>query len=322
MNAREFVLRQLNHLPSRYGFVTKGNTAWIRCPDHKEGRETTPSMKVNINPESNFKLGSSHCFACGAHYPSWNALAERLHMKGYSEDDVFSVVEDIVPPASEMLVDDADSLTTQMKAMDEWPSDTPWRNIPGRLVNAVGGMKGYSEKIEEHMLFLPCYMNTVLIGGIWANIVKRGRKNYFNTPGQWASRALFPFDYTKKMLHKQRGHVLVLVEGPRDALRLLQYRIPTLALITASGFAPTTADKKGALLSDLGIHTIITALDNDEAGRVGTAHIKQALSDEYDIFRFSYSSKYKDPCDLPVKRIKALRNIVYDLNTNGPRRRI
>jgi hypothetical protein len=59
---------------------------------------------------------------------------------------------------------------------------------------------------------------------------------------------------------------VVLVEGPRDALRLLSYGIPCMAILGTHSWS----DKKSGLLEAAGVDRIITCFDGDEAGKIAT----------------------------------------------------
>jgi len=74
------------------------------------------------------------------------------------------------------------------------------------------------------------------------------------------------------MVQKFNYNFVVLVEGPRDALRLLMQGIPAVAVLGAKNFS----DKKLFILMAMGISNVYTLGDNDEGGETMRGFIDES----------------------------------------------
>lgn len=82
---------------------------------------------------------------------------------------------------------------------------------------------------------------------------------------------------------------LFIVEGYMDRLKLLQLGLTNVVAI----FGWKISDRQIAKIKSAGIRHVISALDNDECGRKGTDYLRK----HFDVTRFRYLRKYKDPGD-------------------------
>ncbi len=308
MTAPIVVERALEKLPARYGLIRKGPYFLIRCPDHKDGREKHQSFRINATSDTRHPVGSGHCFTCGAHYRTWKLLFERLNGGPPTTDN--SDVEDAIlyDPTKGMekaLLEDEDDIheaEPDLKNAKPW-DDRSWRGIPARTMRAVGAQLVWSPLFGTRA-FLPVYVKGKLRGGIFANLKKKGKLNYFNTNGRWAESYLFLIDYVAKKFSKHG--IIVLVEGPRDALRLIALGIPAVALL---GTGHAQNEKKFNLLSNLDIDTVILAFDGDEAGRTAAKKANALLKDEYKVFKYKMKDG-QDICTLPAKKLYRFGKLV------------
>jgi DNA primase len=108
-------------------------------------------------------------------------------------------------------------------------------DISGKLMSRIGALYINDERMDELMIALPVSVNGRIRGAIRAVIQKtsRTRASYLTSKGKWVKKyGLFPFDYVKdRMIKKYDLRYVVLVEGPRDALRLIKNGIPALAVL-------------------------------------------------------------------------------------------
>src|SRR5690606_7832235 len=83
------------------------------------------------------------------------------------------------------------------------------------------------------MLWLPVKVNNQTKGYIKARLKKQeGMTSYINAPGKWSlTYGLFPYDYAVDVMAQLDLSTMALVEGPRDALRLLSEGIPACAML-------------------------------------------------------------------------------------------
>lgn len=306
---------QLNKLPERFGVIKRGKDFLLRCPDHKDGRENTPSMKVNANPSAKFAIGSAHCFACGAHYKSWHKFVTRIlgaeHATHYAQDDD-PVFDDIIGDLrSDLMEDGQDKLQSLIKNAIAW-GDEEWRGIPAHTMRALGAVFTMNLELKhaDVQAFLPAYVQGDLVGGVFANLEKKGRNNYFNSDfTDWVGTTLFPFDTVAYMLKKKKLSHVVLVEGPRDALRFISYGIPALAIL---GTGHAGNEEKYSSLASLPIKHVVLAFDSDDAGRAAKRKAKELLKGEYKVLSFSFREG-EDPGNCPKGHIKALIRACYKL---------
>jgi len=303
----EFYKAFINQLPSEAKAQFRGKYALIVCKWHNDH---SPSMKVSFVPGARYQAGTGKCFSCGK-TASMNDIAAAYGLPGYVSSTV-STPEEVITTISqdevdEMLGHNDKTYGLDLSTMTPWKSKEVWRGISGKLVRNVGGHVFFNEKFRGSQLYLPCHVNDVHIGGIRANIVKRGKANYFNTDGGWTSKVLYPYDYVRDNFSNS---TVVIVEGPRDALNLLQHDIPALALLGAG----TWNKIKELLVLSLDPTRVITALDPDQAGNLGTVKINKTLKDVLDVKRFKMCPEDKeagiekeDPGNLTLDRINQLK---------------
>lgn len=146
-----------------------------------------------------------------------------------------------------------------------WPSNMGWRGFRGDLIAAVGGLVVNDYRTDSLAVLFPITIGEKVRGGVKAVYEKReGQTGYITMRGgEWVERyGLFPYGYTAKVIKKYEFNFVVLVEGPRDALRLLKHGIPALAVLGANTMSRT----KAIFIEVLGIDMIYVMPDNDTGG--------------------------------------------------------
>lgn len=273
MRIEEIIKRELMRLPRRN---EKGDNIYICCPFHNE---KTPSFGVNMNPNlikkgKKVPLGYGYCFGCGGK-GNWNEIAEKLglqQLKQMKKDGSFK--EDYISPLSEKtkksLLGKSEGLTVK-DLEKEWDcllsrpieKTESWRNIKGKLLNKIGSLVTVDAH-DNKCLFLPTFVNGELVGAQKALWEKHKKfPSYLNYKGEWIKeRGLFPFDYTMKLKTKYNYDYVVLVEGARDALVLLQKKVPALAILGTNNWSESKLD----LLLFSGVKKVYVMMDADEAG--------------------------------------------------------
>lgn len=313
---QDFVKNQLNKLPHKAGLKVHDSCAWVKCPFHKslkspDGLERTPSLRINLI-KSKFPIGSFKCFACGKFSSNWNDFAEAWGLKPSSKTRAIVEEEYTQPLITDELKQELFGSTEDFSVetrvnfdgMLEWDKNKSWRGIDGRILKKIEAKMALDEVINDVVLYLPVKVNTVHIGGIKAILEVppnfKGLK-YINISGSWGTKALFPYDFTKKLIERRNIHTVLLVEGPRDALNCLQYGIPAMAILGSHSWSKAKID----LLLDLDIHQIILAFDPDEAGKIITVKVFKDLKNYFDVKKFSMKPG-EDPGNLSKKRLKFL----------------
>lgn len=345
MLERDFVVAQLKSLPKTIGLKVEKEKAWIKCPWHKNGRENTPSLKINLSAGRKYGVGVWNCFGCGIQKElkatgqgnaGWATLAAKLGLDGGidgkkqqsktisaaevtgMEDEFFST-RDTKQLAIEL---DRERLLTYPKH----PMKAIWRTIPGKIVRGVGGIDaknsyGYSR------LYLPIMVNGEWCSGIYCTYNK-AKLAYIYDGDKRVNRSLFPYDYMAKHIAKRRKArkkiYVVVVEGPRDALNLISNGIYALAVL--GGITAFNKDKLKLIL-DLDPDLVVIASDPDEIGdKLAKAIQRDCKKHLIPWVHFEMKShfekvkngkqtvkikkKLEDPGDLKPKRIDDLKRLI------------
>lgn len=254
---------------ARLGATQSNNSLWICCPFHNE---TKPSMSVSLG--GSVVPGTFHCFGCGVS-GSWNKL--RTGIAGLPEIDQRSLVAeyDATPKSISVLDTDyvvehfiAKSFKHYIKWVDPDTVNIPmfrqWYGIDGRLLYKIDSYL-VRESNGAHRLFLPVIVNKKIVGGIRVARQKKDKvRQYLNTQGRWAEDyGLLMYDLVRNNVAHHNINFIILVEGPRDALRLTNLNFPTIAILGSNNFTQLKAD---LLLGIRGLDTIYLMPDMDEAG--------------------------------------------------------
>ena len=253
---------------------------------------------------------------CGKHltdfYTILDPTKDRESAKYEDNGDYYA--EEIFDENYRRLLEEPEERSSFYPNAIPWLPVEDWRGIKGKLLNKIGAGIIYDHDNDTTMAYLPCKVNGVEVGGIRANIVKKGKRNYFNTKGSWtADKGLFPLDYTLKLINRRNLKTLVLVEGPRDALRCLQYGIPAAAILGCGNWNDIKAD----IVLMTGVERLITAMDGDKAGKRATKKVFASLKSELTVRNFDFSKfesieeSKRDPGGCPTWVLKKLKQKIY-----------
>lgn len=278
-DVHQTIMEEIGKIPGDKKY--NGDTVMVCCPFHAD---KTPSCGIYTSVGMEIPLGFYHCFGCGAK-GQWNQLAEHSglqvikgwKLKDAAENSLSALVKTY--DRIENRVGTYASVALLMKALGrnsymEWPEDVEWRGYPGALVHAAGGLMN-AQRSGSSVCFFPCKHGSKYIGGVAAYLRKQiTGTSYVNSNGDWAKeKGLFPIELTRKMIKKYNLTYVVLVEGPRDALALLAYGIPALAVLGAEQFGMT----KVRSVEMLGVGTCYTMTDNDGGGKLLRNKIQEAF---------------------------------------------
>jgi DNA primase len=275
----------------------------IKCPFHDDG---TPSCGIYIASGMSISIGSWHCFGCSARGP-WNKLAKKLGLREIKDWGDYS--SDIISNT----ISEAQTISSIAKQMridySTWPKDMVWRGFSGKLVQHVGGLiaaeratsKEQSNRISA---LFPIYINQNLRGAVKAAMKKqKGALSYVTTKGNWVMKyGLFGYENAKRL----RKDYVVLVEGPRDALRLIEYKIPAIAILGSNNFS----DDKALMLSSLNINTAYCLPDNDDAGKHMRTLVRKHMSKYVKTVAIKLPPECGDPEEMDSDDIDNLYSIV------------
>ncbi len=217
---------------------------FLSCPFGKHS-DSTPSVTINIDPTSKYPIGAFYCFGCGES-GGWNKLANKLGLQPFDKNkqqEYSYAPPRISDKANKML--EVEDITLE-GLLPEWNCIMPmpfsvaetWRGIRGDVLYEIGAQYAFDDRFKKVRVILPCTVEGELVGAIRAAQQKE-KPSYLNSAGSWVkTKGLFPFDYVKA----QETDYVVLVEGPRDALRLLQDGITAMAILGTNNWGDTKRD--------------------------------------------------------------------------------
>jgi len=268
MRAEQIIKQELAKIKNK---KDTGNNIFICCPYHNE---RTPSFGINLLPNiKKVPLGYGHCFSCGAK-ANWNQIAEKVglqQLKNMREDGTFPqeyAAKFDAKIKNKLLGEEKltwHEIEKEMDCLLSYPveKENTWRGISGKLLNKIGCLITV-DRNDNKCLFLPTIIDDEIVGvqkALWEK--KKGQLSYVNYRGEWIKKkGLFPYDYTQKIIDKKKLDYVVLVEGARDALKLLTYKIPALAILGTNNW-----DKqKLKLIQQMRVKKVYLMMDADEAG--------------------------------------------------------
>jgi hypothetical protein len=250
----------------------QGDRFFVLCPFHAE---RTPSGKIDRNS------GYFWCFGCGAQ-AKWDEVAPKLGMEPFKSG----------PPKDEQALDlfmgkASQALTSDVRyekgRFKFWPlpKNKKWRTIPTNTLIKLGGRlcvkwsDDYQRWGSTKYIYLPVNINKEKEGYFLARLTKHpdypsymqakavGDSHWVKTHGLW------PFNMCIKLMRSLDSRTVVLVEGQRDALRLLLHGIPAVCIFGTQSWS----DSKAKLLEIAGVKTVVMFMDGDCAGRDATINI-------------------------------------------------
>lgn len=319
---REIITEQLALLP---GWKKHASNGWymVCCPfpDHDDG---SPSCGVRVAEP---KLGVFNCLGCGKKGP-WNRFAEVAGLEKIKEwnnaEDV--EYEAIIPRDADakLLGDQGLTFKHVLKQLDApeampWPESINWRTFPGSFMKDLGAHIADDRKIESVSAIFPIKVAGKVRGGIRAKFEKdqnnKRSLTYINSSGGWVGDfGLFPYVYVRRMIRKRKLDFLVLVEGPRDAMRLCLNGIPALAILGANNITK----RKIMFAASIGVNMIYAIPDPDKAGKTMWRHVKTLCRESgMPAKRIKLPEKHEDgskldPGNAPKKVLRDLSNFFRD----------
>jgi len=255
--------------------------------------------------------GAFICFSCDARGRNWEALVKALG--GNLPDD-----EDIPDPFG--------ILNAQLPGMNKeshTSSSLPWgvepwtqgkyRGLSPGFLTRVGAQRWYDDKMRCQRILFPIWQKQNmdkegpgLQGWVARRIDDGTEMKYRNSPGMKAARILYPYNFVRKHL---RNKVVVLVEGPMDALRLCHFRIPALAIMGTNNWHSVKLRR----LLRLGVKHVIICTDGDVAGkRCRYEKLEPELSEYFEVEHF-FPPDDEDPCSMSKQLCLQLRDRVQEL---------
>jgi len=253
----------------------------------------TPSLSISK------KTGRFHCFGCGIGGPSWNVLAGLIGAAPIGEDegpDPFRILNDDL----EQRIKKAQPTTASLPwDLDPWVGG--WRKVSARTMKKVKASSWYDDKMRCYCAMLPIYMYKELQGWVARRLDKKKERKYKNNYGLDVRYWFYPFDVVARMKTK----VVVLVEGPYDALRLIDNGIPALAVLGSGNYSPESR----VHLINLQVKKVVVATDGDAAGDKCRLEITPSLEEFFKVEQF-YCRLKSDPGKFKPRELEELTQLL------------
>lgn len=317
-NANAVVLEELQKVtgPTK----TSSTNVYIICPFHND---TDPSCSVYVVHGGRFPVGTFNCLGCGES-GSWNKLAEQLGLRRLSRDDLTDtrtpVLSDRAKQMQRARVGLVDRPGTEMPPGVPYPWDE-WRDISGNTVRAAGG-RLCKETVSGYRV-TNLYLPVIAAGRVpeLAFVIRARLEKHDDYPSyvnsenaQTQTKGLFPYPLARKMLATGRYGMLALVEGPRDALRLIDNGIPALAILGTSQWSEDKRLDVAALCHE---HRagLLLLMDGDDAGikarrEIVASYRGDASSPRVRTIKLEDYGEDLDPGNIPERMLRKIAKSV------------
>lgn len=341
------VKSSISTLPGKKRMGTR--YSMICCPFHND---SSPSGQVKHDVNKPRSVGFFNCRGCGEEM-GWNTFAQRTGLQPFATLDSMDVPEVNMDYLREALLGDESSSEglqhevyrlhplNEHAALKMRLGSQVWRTFSFDFLKTVGCRmieidewnKNLRSYTTEYRLFLPVYVNGELKGyvkGMPKKPTDKTRPSYLNAPGEWSrTHGLFPYDAAVSLMNKKGLKTIVLVEGPRDALRLLSKGIPAMCILGTHSWTSFKVN----VLEQSGAEIIILCMDADRAGRDaarllysgmkrsinGSTKVAHPLHEVFNTFQFplaeyrqdpSNEDEKIDPCDAPEQAFADLLELL------------
>ena len=283
------VQQELQRLSSQGKVRQQGQRTFILCPFHDD---KNPSAIITTDANSKY-FGCFKCFGCGTS-GGWNKLAKEMGLREIDpNDNGYGLAVKQESSSFKKRTQDTSErkakptrLSKPMKNLGltkPKPVREDWRGIPKTLLKKVQAITVIDPWTSNRELYLPCFVKEEEVGGIRALLnAKQADERipkYRNSVGAWSkTQALYPYDYTAQLIdafeEKHGFRAVIIVEGARDSLTLINQGLPTLGILGTTSWAQEKQD----LLLDLDPDFVLICMDGDAAGIKAERMIHKTLS--------------------------------------------
>lgn len=290
----------------------------IVCPFHGD---VNPSMQINLND------GTFYCYGCLRKGNALDFVKEVYKLKNRGIDDLKACIVIMkiikskkcnklkIKPGNRQRKDNKTSL---LEASDyyyglskiDW--DKRYNKVIGEEVESLGkymGDRGFKTSTltkigakitfnKSYGIIFPIMDNKTFKGWVCRTSLKNVEKKRKYLYNKGFSRAT-----TLCGIYGKKDYVYV-VEGFMDMLKMRQNGIHNVVALFGWKATPEQITK----LKLAGVKVIISALDNDQYGRMGT----QFLKSFFDVYRFKYLKGFKDPGEMNKEQFTKMNNKTWE----------
>jgi len=261
----------------------------------------TPSLHIRRSD------GAFYCFGCGIHGKNWNSIKAFLDVDVLREQDL---PDDTVylKAKIEKRIRDALNEVNLPYGIDPWTN--PYRKVHPDTLRAVEAGRWFDSISRCFRIMFPIKMYGKLAGWTARRLDRapdgsRLKTPYRNAPNISSKALLYPFDFVANLLNVT-DNTVVLVEGPYDALRLVNYNIPALSILGAHNFS----ERNVSQISSLGVSRVIVTTDANQAGEGARIDIALELRKMFAVEHFTPPPTC-DPGNMPIIALEALKELVH-----------
>lgn len=297
---------------------------YICCPFHGE---RTPSLGIYLVEGGKYPYGTFHCFGCGTS-GTWNKLAKELNLglvdeSDYKQRTTSSNIKELEKQEQRLL--GRGSGVELPFGINYKKSMGEWRTISGSLMEELGCKVAFDAREKCSYVVIPIYVGTKLVTYIKARWKKKkGAISYIVSDATCVrDEGLFPYNKVKSMIKDGTYKHVLLVEGPRDALYLIDRGVPALAILGTNMWGVRKQRKVLRLLNRYGC-TPIVCMDADKVkangikpGQKAQREIYRSLKKDTDVKKINLEKLAKkagleelDPASLSDRDIKNILKVV------------
>ena len=256
-----FIQRQLSRIPEA---EIMEDQVRIRCPFHDDSR---PSLDVSLIRTQKVSVGGYNCWSCTSPlgHGGWNQLAKKLNLELWDPVVAADTPENLFGVLAQQLKSSSNSQQPYERPVTEGSWGQPWRALSCAFLDRVGAERLWDKIYEEYRLFFPIHS---FRGEIVGHVAARAELNTcIPDKVKYMNSVNFPADRTWYLLNQiPDPRILVIVEGPYDALRFFYHGVPAIACLGVK----TLTEEKILQLVALGCKRVVLALDGDNAGKTAT----------------------------------------------------
>lgn len=319
-----------NELKRRFRYhKLQGGNIVVQCCFHKDPDSTHDvsfTLSVNLkshtdNKNRTISPGTYHCWSCGVS-GDWNSLAEQAGMAKLYADDNFDMATSVTEQHYETPYEHPEEgWLRDLKPDWDWVrKDSVVTNATLKSVGAK--MQRYRKTktgkiVKDIRLWLPVHEHGEVVAHIGAALSKDQEPKYLNSVGDWAKQHFYGFDealvLSKKWAERSYRNFCVIVEGPADALVLMQNGIPAMANIGVDTWSPEKATLLAALFD-----IVFPCGDGDKPGRELNKSIKDSLGKLMDVKALRLEAG-TDPASLSKEHMRWVKSVIkkYAKTTEG-----
>lgn len=302
-------MNELEKVLAHYNIELSSTKQKVLCPFHGD---INASLLVDIKDENWF------CFGCQMGGDAFRFHQEYQHkLKNSNDLDILmkynkivkgtSKNKNVLTPVVEERKDKAYYRQKMLEAKDfyyglravDWEEDETevsyymeYRGFSRETLNYVQAKYTYQ---ENYPIIFPILDSGRFRGWVCRTIdkeVEKKRKYLYNTG--FRRRYVLAGDYQAK--------VVTLVEGYMDKMKANQLGLKNVAALLGWKITKTQIEK----LKESGVEVIVSALDNDECGKLGTAELRK----HFKVIKFPYPKDVKDMGDMTQEQFKKARKKV------------